>query len=247
MRSQMAGSMLVLALLWPDAGSAQMLMSPTPYPQVTAANAPWQVLGEPIAYGGALYYPVGPVVFFDGNVMTRSGMFEGVPLYQDGTLSPFTLIYVPIGGNLVRPYERPRDGALAGTVGTRTPSFPIQRDGEATSPFAPAYLVADTFQTITAPEPVIAPVASVEPPEGAGHVTIGSVVPAPGTRTGFWLMFDGARWYSAGAPVPFSPELFAQVGELQGFPVYRNKVGDADTIFIRTIKDGPLARYVRER
>jgi hypothetical protein len=247
MRKSTTRWMLFLTLsLLPGSGAAQLLMRPAPYPQVTAASAAWQVRGEPISYGGALYYPVGPTVFFDGNLMTRSGTFEGVPLYHDGTLSPFTIIYVPIGSNLVRPYERPRDGVLAGTVGTRTPSFPIQRDGEATSPFSPAYLVADTFQTLAAPEPVVEPIVSSEPAESARHVTIGSV-PPPGTRRGFWLMFDGARWYSAGAPVPYSPERFEQVGELQGFPVYRNKIGDADTIFIRTIKDGPLARYIRER
>jgi hypothetical protein len=246
MRSLMSGLIVALALLWPDMSSAQMLVRPTPYPQVTAANAPWQVLGQPIAYGGALYYPVGPTVFFDGNLMTRSGTFEGVPLYQDGTLSPFTLIYVPIGGNLVRPYERPRDGVLAGTVGTRTPSFPIQRDGEATSPFEPAYLVADTFQTIAPTEPVETPIASAEPPEGARHVIIGSV-PPPGTPNGVWLTYDETRWYSAGGAVPFSSERFVQIGDYHGFPVYRAREGDPDVIFIGVSPGGPVAPYKRSQ
>ena len=30
----------------------------------------------------------------------------------------------------MRPYERRREGELAGTVGSRPPSFPIQRDGD---------------------------------------------------------------------------------------------------------------------
>ena len=40
---------------------------------------------------------------------------------------------MPIGGNVVRPYERPREGELAGTVGSRPPSFPIRREGEESS------------------------------------------------------------------------------------------------------------------
>src|SRR5205823_5756894 len=98
--------------------------------QVTAANASWQLAGQPIFYAGAFYYPTGPTVYFEGFVMVRTGVFEGVPLYADTTLEPFSVIYVPIGGNVMRPYEKPRTGPLTGTVGSRTPSFPIGRDGE---------------------------------------------------------------------------------------------------------------------
>jgi hypothetical protein len=244
MRRSIAGWTIGLALILPYSSAAQMLMRPALYPQVTAARAAWQVGGDPIAYGGALYYPVGPVVFFDGNLMNRSGTFEGVPLYQDATLAPFTIIYVPIGSNLMRPYERPRVGELAGTVGTRTPSFPIQRDGEATSPFAPVYLVADTFQSVGATGPVVTPIASPEPPEGPRHVTIGSV-PAPGTPNGVWLEYDGSRWYSAGATVPFVSERFIQIGLYRDFPVYRDKGGDADTIFVVSGPGGLVAAYRR--
>ena len=101
-----------------------------PYPATTAANAAWQLRGDPVFHAGAFYYPTGPTVFFDGNVMARTGTYEGVPLYEDATLSPFTIVYVPIGGNVVRPYERRREGELAGTVGSRPPSFPISATGE---------------------------------------------------------------------------------------------------------------------
>jgi hypothetical protein len=244
MRRLLAGWTVGLALMLPGSSAAQMLMRPAPYPLVTAAGAAWQVGGDPIAYGGALYYPVGPAVFFDGNLMSRSGTFEGVPLYQDATLAPFTIVYVPIGSGLMRPYERPRVGELAGTVGTRTPSFPIQRDGEATSPFAPVYLVADTFQTVAASEPVATPIASAEPPGEARHVTIGSV-PAPGTPNGVWLEYDGSRWYSAGAAVPFVSERFVQIGVYREFPVYRDKSGDVDTIFVVSGRGGLVAAYRR--
>jgi hypothetical protein len=244
-RLVIATGVLLSAVLLPRAGGAQMLMQPAPYPQVTAAGAPWQVSGEPISYGGVLYYPVGPTVFFNGNLMSRSGSFQGVPLYQDGTLGPFTIIYVPIGSNLMRPYERPRVAELAGTIGTRMPSFPIQRDGEATSPFDPPYLVADTFPTVPGPQPVVTPIASAEPADTPPpHVTIGSV-PPPGTPNGVWVMYDNARWYSAGGAVPLSPDRFAQIGVYRDFPVYRDKGGDANVIFVATGPSGLVAPYRR--
>jgi hypothetical protein len=237
---------LVWMALTAPAATAQVLMQPAEYPQVTAAGAEWQVRGEPISFVGGLYYPVGATVFFDGNVMSRAGSFEGVPIYQDGTLAPFTVVYVPIGSNLMKPYERPRVGPLAGTVGSRTPSFPIQRDGEATSPFAPPYLVADTFQTLAGAAPEPTPLIEAEPAAAAvPHVTIGSV-PPPGTRNGVWVMYENRRWYASGSTVPFSAEAFAQIGEYRGFPVFRAKNGGPDTIFIRAAADGLLARYTRE-
>jgi hypothetical protein len=63
-------------------------------------------------------------VYFDGKLMTPVSEYQGVP--EDSTLSAFSLIYVPIGGNLMRPYERRRSGELAGTTGSRTPSWPVQ-------------------------------------------------------------------------------------------------------------------------
>src|SRR4051812_46857087 len=94
---------------------AQVYSYPTPPPQVTSANTSWQAQGEPVFYQGDLYYPTGPTVFFDGNVMTRTGVYRGVPLYEDATLQPYSIVYVPIGRNVMRPYERVRAGELAGT------------------------------------------------------------------------------------------------------------------------------------
>src|SRR3954452_12540748 len=130
MRTFTLALLLSVAVLLPKLGTAQVLLLPDAYPQVTAANAAWQSRGDAVFHAGAFYYPAGPTVFFDGNVMHRTGTYQGIPLYEDATQTPFTVVYVPIGGNVVRPYERRREGDLAGTVGSRTPSFPIQRDGE---------------------------------------------------------------------------------------------------------------------
>src|SRR5205807_585862 len=130
MRPMVLALFLSIPLLLPKLGNAQAYNLPTPSPQVTAANSLWQINGEPVFFEGDVYYPAGPTVFFDGNVMYRSGVYRGVPLYVDATLTPGSYVYVPIGGNVMRPYERKRYGALAGTTGSRTPSFPIQRDVE---------------------------------------------------------------------------------------------------------------------
>src|SRR5258707_4125221 len=124
MRRFTLGWVLSMAVLLPNVGSAQVSVRPTPYPQVTAANAAWQHRGEPVFHAGALYYPAGPTVFFDGNVMVRTGTYEGVGIYEDATQTPFTVVYVPIGGHIVRASQRRRDGELAGTVRKPTPTVP---------------------------------------------------------------------------------------------------------------------------
>lgn len=130
MRAVVLGVFLCVAVLMPKVSTAQVYRSPTTSPSVTAAGASWYGSGSPIFYSGNYYFPTGPTVFFDGNVMNRTGNYQGVPLYEDATLEPYSIVYVPIGNNLVRPYERRREGELVGTVGSRTPSFPIQRDSE---------------------------------------------------------------------------------------------------------------------
>ena len=60
-------------------------------------------------FAGSLYYPAGPVVFFNGDVMVRTGYYYGVPLYADTTIEPYSIVLVPIGRGQMQPYERLRD------------------------------------------------------------------------------------------------------------------------------------------
>src|SRR5438067_723364 len=85
---------LLLLTLLPAAvpASAQIQYRPTDVPIVTAENESWYVNGEPIQFAGDLYYPAGATVFFNGNSMVRSGHFNGVPLYTDTTLEPFSIV-----------------------------------------------------------------------------------------------------------------------------------------------------------
>jgi hypothetical protein len=233
-----------MSALTPKIGTAQVYARPNPYPQATAANAVWQLRGEPVFHAGAYYFPTGPTVFFDGNVMQRTGTFLGVPIYEDATIEPFSIVYVPIGGNVVRPYERLREGDLVGTTGSRTPSFPIQRDGELSVIAAALGLPSGTFPPINEAPPVIpeAPSSASAPPSSAArHVTIST--PPPGAPNGFWVVYEGARWYSAGPATVYSADRFDRVGEYQGFPVYRERNGSSDVIYIPTIADGPVAPY----
>jgi hypothetical protein len=130
MRVVVLGVFLSVVVLIPKMSTAQVYYSPTAAPAVTAAGTHWYAAGDPIFYSGNFYFPTGPTVFFDGKVMDRTGNYHGVPLYEDATLEPYSIVYVPIGATLMRPYERRREGELVGTVGSRMPSFPIQRDVE---------------------------------------------------------------------------------------------------------------------
>ena len=106
MRALPAGLCLFAVVALPTVGRAQVGSFETPPPRVTAAGAAWQIQGEALIFAGSLYYPTGPNVFFDRAVMVRTGVYQGVPLYADATLEPYSIVYVPIGGMTMRPYER---------------------------------------------------------------------------------------------------------------------------------------------
>jgi hypothetical protein len=254
--------MVVMALLMPTVGTAQVYMQPSAYPRVTAANALWLVRGEPIFHASAYYYPTGPTVFFNGNVMTRTGTNEGVPLYEDGTQAASTVVYVPIGGNMMKPYERRREGELAGTTGSRVPSFVVQRDGEVST--AARQAAADLlfppspgFEPLSIPE-VTAPAATgaARSPLVAGNLP--RSVSAPTSRNvalrgrspsilQMWVPFNGTKWYTAGAAEPYSADRFVRIGDHHGFPVYRGKRTGTNVIYIPSVEGGAVVPYRKAR
>jgi hypothetical protein len=273
MRPKVLVCFLFAAVALPTVGTAQVYRFATPPPLVTAADALWQRSGQPIFYAGSFYYPAGATVFFDGNVMTRTGIFEGVPLYQDVTLEPFSIIYVPVGGAVMRPYERRRQGELAGTVGSRTPSFPIQRDVELSAYFGrpgvqtPAIFTGDRLTLAERGDALVqvplrvleelllerlrgttgsgapsVPASSPAPPDQPTGV---ESVPRPESSAGVWIEYEGGRWYNAGAAVVYDPQRFEPVGSYRGVPVYRERGGPSDRIFVTVVPDGPLAPFAR--
>jgi hypothetical protein len=271
MRPVVLGVFLTLAVLVPKLGNAQVYMLPTPAPQVTAASASWQLNGEPVFYQGDFYFPSAPTVFFDGNVMKRTGVYRGVPLYEDSTLSPYSIVYVPIGGNVMRPYERKRYGELAGTVGSRTPWYPIERDVEVSASSGAIGIQTPPLGSLEQP---VVPEAIAPPPPAPSPVvgtfsatgtfsTSGSTaasglsgpdrsqprrvesIPPPQSNAGVWIEFNGARWFAGGNAQPYAEDRFVQVGDYYGFPVYRVRNGPSNEIWIPTFANGMLGLYRR--
>jgi hypothetical protein len=247
-------TLLILMLAAPL--SAQVMSRPTDPPLVTAANESWYQLGEPIQFAGDLYYRAGAAVFFDGNVMVRSGYYNGVPLYVDTTVEPFSIVLVPVRSGLMQPYERLRRGDLAGTTGSRTPSFPSRvtpdRSDFRESLGAPTELprpigAIPVFelntparpQTVNGPTsvPVAVPVAQAAPSGSAPMVSI----TRPEGNDGVWIHFQGVRWVSAGAAVPLRPSEFRAIGNYEGFPVFVRK-DQEKTIYLPT-RGGLVAPY----
>ena len=249
--------------------AAQMLSRPTDAPQVSAASESWYQLREPIQYAGELYYPAGASVFFNGNSMVRTGHYNGVPLYADATRDPYSVVYVPIGGGQLQPYERRRRGDLAGTTGTTLPSFPIALlpDGPvvpmaagaptnlplstgAIGAFTPEVTPPVVFVPAVAPvaapacscEAAAVPAVAVVPPLPADRVAVLSAR-RPDNNDGVWIRFDGATWVSTGVAEPRTTA-FTQVGEHAGFAVFRKQDG-GDVIYLQS-REGVVAPYRRK-
>jgi len=233
-------STVVMAVLLPAAAETQAFQFRSPAPEVTAATAAWQIAGEPIVVQGLLYIPTRDFRPFDGQVMTQVGMYGGVPVYADTTLEVYSIIYVPVGRQRMRTYERLRDGELAGTTGSRAPTFPVR---------SPA--VVATEERAAGTSGIIVPSAvgpmqlTVAPNAVVPTRTTVESIPRPSGTNGIWLDFNGGRYYAAGAAVPFSTDRFTLVGQHDGFPVYRENQGSMDKIWVAVVNGGPVAPYVK--
>jgi hypothetical protein len=198
---------LVLAaslLLIPGAARAQMIWQPAPAPLVTADNTIWFTAGDPVEWNGDRYYPGGASQFFNAFQMVRAGSFKGIPLYTDTTLQPNSVVFVPLSGGRMQPYERTIPGTVAGTTGSRPPvvvaeigpySAPLDGRAQAAGPpaFAPAYDVV-----------MLESNASVTPgPTAVG--TSGRSVPAAATSGGSTAAPAPAAMTSPGARTVAAP------------------------------------------
>jgi len=261
MRASMLALFLTAAVLLPKTGSAQVFSFRTPPPEVTAASADWQINSDAIVVSGMIYYPTRAFRMFDGQVMAQVGTFDAIPVYADTTLEPYSLLYVPIGGARMREYERRRDGELAGTTGSRTPSFPVSlatehapREPDAGTTGAPDTAspadirtgagAAGTSGVLGAMRPAPVGTAGLASRARPRASAIESIT-RPSALNGVWLEFGGARWYADGPAAMFSPDRFEPVGEYRGFAVYRDRLSSKNEIWVSVVKDGPLAPYTR--
>ncbi len=220
---------------------AQVTMRPADRPVVTADHEAWFLQGEPITFSGNVYYPAGAQVFFNPYEMTRTGSYRGIPLYSLKTREPYSVVFVPVAGGLMQPYERRREGDVAGTTGSMAPSFPVQRDieGEGSVPPAaagpptsrdgfPSYAATgDLYATPGTPAATAGAAASVQPP-----VTALSTAQAPLGLNAFFVEYHGQRWFSSGPVVERQDSSFVRSGEYYGFPVYVDRDHPGDTIYV---------------
>jgi hypothetical protein len=212
---------LICAVLVPTSGNAQVYHFTTPPPAVTAASADWQIGGEPIFYAGGFYYPAGPDVFFDGNVMVRTGVYRSIPLYEDRTLQPYSVVFVPVGRGIMRPYER-RAG---------------RSEGEFTDAMPAPAATAGYLPEERGP-------SRPEPSTTGASAPLESI-PAPTGNRGIFVEYAGTRWYSAGPAVTIETDRLQQIGTYFGFPVYGDPDGAADRILIPAVPGGALTPYRR--
>jgi hypothetical protein len=256
-----------LAVFSPVTAGAQS----TPAPTVTAESESWYLSGEPLLHDGNVYYPRGAVVHFNRNEFVRTGFYRGIPIYSRTTLEPFSVIFVPLAGALMQPYERLRVGEVVGTVGSLGASLPVpiatdeRRErrginGTTTTGQAagPPTGMANPVDVEGNPRTGAVPVATTEAVAAPAPVgTSGRVVVLPRPRpvvsiarpTGVnavFVEFDNARWFSAGPTVAFDATAFTRIGERRGLPVYA-RAGEAGVIYIPVGTDvrGTLARYAR--
>lgn len=257
MRGQLVGLGMGLGLVLAIAGPAvaQVQNRPTDAPIITAEQERWYVQGEPVQLNGGTYLRAGAPVFFDGNVMVRTGSFNGVPLYADTSLEPNSLVFVPIGRGLMQPYELPRQGHLAGTTGSRTPSYPVAAQPRYASPPAAALSPTNVESSPSTVMPILREPGAVATTGTAtpGQATSAGVAGAVGTsgvlppaapirparlrepaaiRRHISIEYLGQTWVNDGPAVPLSGSGLVQVGEFAGFPIYTRSGLKDDVIFV---------------
>jgi len=250
---------------------AQISIQPAATPIVSAENETWYRAGEPVVFGGSLYYPGGAAIHFLPNEMVPSGFYRGIPLYTRTTIEPYSIVFVPIGRGLVQPYERRRDLDMPGTQGSTAPTIsptlsPAVSATTAGSPFgapSPAMTQAaappvvgsapvifdEPLSRVPAPVSMQEPVAPANPVATAGGEVTKEVRPLirRDSANAIYVEFQNARWYSGGSPVSLDSEHLTQIGEVQDFPVYAQRPGDR-TIYVPIAKGSDVvAPYTKRK
>ena len=269
----MAVFVLVLLLVATPA-FAQMQSRPTDAPVVNAAGETWYQLREPLQIGGDLFYHAGAAVFFNGNVMVRTGHYNGVPLYVDATVDSNSIVLLPIGQGRMQPYERPRRGGLSGSAGNRLSAFPIRLLGEsavtmtgmtgmtAMTAVAPTQLPYSMGAIATfTPEPMrfpaIAPPPLVFTPIASTAIAVPAAVvsappflpkiiisPTPAENNDGVWLQFDNQRWVVGGRAEARTSDLQQVGTHAGFPVLR-RAGTEDMIYLPS-RDGLVAPYRRK-
>jgi hypothetical protein len=173
---------------------------------------------------------------------------------MDTTLEPFSVVYVPLTRGLMQPYERPRQGSLAGTTGSRAPSFPVRLNAtstpvpQAAAPpsappvpigavgvYTPERAVPSTGTLRPSPVGTASFEAAVQPAaEASRHPQTIATAQRPETNDGVWIPYLGEKWISAGPAVALTEDGFRIVGRYEGFPVFARREGGEQVIYLPT-------------
>lgn len=245
MYSRAAAALFACVLVTSSADAGQALSRGTAAPMVTAENEAWYVDREPIIFAGNLYYPGGAQVFFNPNEMVRSGFYFGVPLYTRTTIEPYSIVFVPVAGGRMQPYERPRTGELTGTAGSTPPSRVTPYDPASAASLSPQAPAPPT----NAPVVIIPDEAPSRPAREAAVGTSGREPYKPihsriGGRSkginAIFIEFEGRRWYSSGDSMRIDPARMERIGDYLGFDVWRARGAREGRIVISTTRGGRL-------
>jgi len=149
-------------------------------------------------------------------------------------------VFVPVGRGLMQPYERLRRGEIAGTTGSRTPSFTVavlpDREREILAPMAPTNVPlplagVDTSAAVAVPEQEGPSVEATESAGTSAYVPLPPGPPPAPVNEHVWVIFRGQRWVSAGMALPQASGRFTQVGDVSGFPVF-SRDGEVGVIYL---------------
>jgi hypothetical protein len=253
----------LMATATPNPAAAQISLSPTPAPIAVADDEPWFQSREAILFGGNWYFPAGARVYFNRNEMVPTGIHGTVMLYVRTTYEPYSVIFVPLSGGLMQPYERRRAGDLAGTVGSTTPSFPVESTAEAanagtagvaraggppTSVGSRPPAVASSIGT--GPEPVAQPTSGTlvqEPPRTPRGRNRSLSAEKPEGLNGIFVSFGGERWFSSGPAIPLDTARLTRVGQIGEAAVYRDPANRAAIYVASTGSSGTLVAPFKRR
>lgn len=252
MFKRVAYTSLLALLAAPPALCAQVTMQTPEPPAVTAETLDWFQSGEPIFHSGGVFHKTGAVTHFNRNEMVPSGWFGEVPIYVRTTEEPGSVVYVPLAGGLMQPYERRRRGDLAGTVGSSAPGFPVVLPAQEEAGQAPPRVqfarVPPALEIEQAPVPVaVGSAYSAGIPEAVG--TSGALASRPGAGplttarrptglNGVYLEFEGTRFFADGTAVELTAGRFTRIGEHRGFPVYEGP-GQKGVIYVSLLAGAP--------
>jgi hypothetical protein len=180
--------------------------------------------------------------------MARSGHYNGIPLYTDTTVEPFSVVFVPVSRGLMQPYTKLRRDGATPLMAAVSPTAPPVTIG-AISVFTPEPTAVATAgrPAIVAGSDRSAPVTDIVGTTGIAAMRPQTAIPVvtmlrPESNDGVWIMFGGEKWISAGTAVPLVAAEFVRIGDYAGFPVFARRDFTQEMIYLPS-RAGLIAPY----